>query len=1088
MSSKCFKSSANIVMMKTYLIEEWASRSDQRFRLDSLEQLDSGRRKSLLSYGETNEIFHFEPFRCGLVEPDLLDSVLPRSLSGLFPRATKSSSDSFVVSGIGSLWLYMAEKPKIFKASSNSKYKNSRKPLKSFYPVTVTASDKFRQDVTFYFIDYDIATSLVAIEIGRDLLDDTKRKVLAFMHIKSFDVPSYEAKDITSSRPSEVFRLPTGYGCKRGPYFAKKTPLDLSGKGMMNKLLRLDLVVLEPVENDHDLEKWKSRTVSVKLLYGRLKTKRSKSDNGDYMVMEQQRFESTDGAQSMRMERKRRVWELGDKGLDKIGTTDLVRQYFINERTGECEATFESDTNDVSVFFSRYNSKSKIEGINLNKKFLDFVLGATENYHLLYEEVDEDGAETQVFEVEISVEKMIDLRLSLFWSQHLSIVRRQVRPKNINPKYDVTDTTITIHLFDDSEETQVAQVHMKLVELKPLALTSIHKALDVTPCLRDFHHEPLEFSLDYSLQMSSTDDKILEKKGSSMLKELDTRQGRDIIYGLFLLSLLQNAPIDLNPIQVAKIEIEEPVVEEMKLRISAQLWDRPLELDFVRERDVAIDSRKHSGVFSSTVSNSLRCAHSCVHFDCKAYSFCHERGACQILVEDWSKKESEGGRGSVETKIDPHCDLYRRISGRLHASAHQFAHEIMSSVQAGPDKGWMKPLLLLRKEVLSDRIVNISLELTPVSFQAQGESLNLIEQETDLDEADLDESSTSSRGARAPYTVVASVARYESPTQLDEEKFPYQTARDFSYDECESLCGQVDCGSFSYCNLDKTCTVSRLHQTNEIKKHLVEGAAFCQVLSRNYWTKFDQVPVDRSASKKIEDMVDVVRVEKMFERDCANVCVEPGFELKSDFKCRSFHFCKKRDPDQLSECLLSSKRFTSKEAAPLITLSNPEASFPCSTYTRSYLLEFDRFFKKALASELVQGSEIVLMERDDASAERCAALCAESDNRCTAFTVCKPSSGGPALTCTRAPSSVRVKPSSLEVNERCSSFILRPGATLNDQRVVEDELEPNQEASSSEQHTEEPGSFNWLTKLALLLVGLLTGYVAAVLVQSRRSA
>lgn len=875
----------------------------------------------------------------------------------------------------------------------------------------------------------------------------------------------------------------------------------------IKKLVRFDIVVLIPHAQGLDIEQWTSHTCSVRILLGRLSAYSPQtSASYDYIVLEKQQ-PSLKSSQVVRsrpfsLQRTRQVWSLGSKGLDALDPLSIsrVQQYSINENTGECMHSSEEDIRKMGIELQPENLSNSVKTlthVNLAPQFLRYIMGSNHLYHLIQDDTNESDQthwRTRVYEMRLSTDRLIELGLSDFWPHSISVIRRHVDHKpNLDgvtaPEF--TEISFTLHLLNEQATRQEAQVYLRLIELENLDEARLHRAIDVSSCyysMTNKQDKPIKFTIEYKYNQPILDVKALNDQNElASLGWLHGRLARSIFHHRFLVSL-SDAPVPLDPQQITNVQVETGAIDSDKLHISAYVHDRPLELDFRAKTMTRIDENVHRGVSSHLAGSSIECAHSCIHFNCRAYDYSNLDSTCNILLNIGS---TEDGTETISTINYRGYTFYERLWQHPFASAHQFVQEIKHTLASPSDKRWLKILtqgFMVARADGTSKIVFVNLE--PISIRIENDHYSYLSGDhrlqADSSEAgeEVHESQSELAQARTPYSLVFSHSNLELPSEPDELTFPFPEGRGLSLEECEHYCAQVDCGSFSYCTLDKHCLVSRLHRTDDLKKHIKRDQALCSVFARNYWTKFIQVRVSSKGLSVERDGDDdhIHQLSVSHERDCANACVE-----STTFICRSFYFCSASKTDQPSDCYLSSSRLAiGAIRGPPIGARELDEKNRCKAYRRSFLSEFMRYYRKTLVFDDTQSEdhEIILMSNDP-SADRCAHECLDGTNRCAGFTVCQPEVGGKIATCTvsrsqRRPSLVELKPS-----ERCTTFVPTADLTLAGPDLVWSSQEQNA-SYGTPLELRSNASSSPTTGLALLLAGALVGYVANALVQSRR--
>lgn len=372
------------------------------------------------------------------------------------------------------------------------------------------------------------------------------------------------------------------------------------------------------------------------------------------------------------------------------------------------------------------------------------------------------------------------------------------------------------------------------------------------------------------------------------------------IYEKFIESMVAVSDHRLDPLQFTDVQVE--IVKDV-VRVTGTLMEMSALVSYKRLVGQKFSRSCSKWVQTEIKPDETKCAESCHHYQCSIFVYCPKSNRCNLLVLD---EEVDSRTFSVTYEPDYSCYLFEQRSSNHNAlSSMQFFRVFnrkVASRSGNTDEEMGKDLDI---EVVSkpydSKQESVSLVLRPDSpkirsnsnsrFQTDYENLLLSapvsghsdrnrQLATDpfvniVDDSSLDE-------IRSEYIVLLADRKFKDDLAQSSNDFPMKLARKVDEEQCELLCNNADCNSFSYCRFDQICLISLLHR-QEFIEPLTESAPFCIVATLDYMSKFEV------SQQQVKPPVEVTKsLVAHSQHDCAIHCFE-----ENGFKCRAFYYCVK---------------------------------------------------------------------------------------------------------------------------------------------------------------------------------------------------
>ena len=1098
----------------SYILEEWADGSRELFRMD-VTNVATSRRSSILAYGMSYEKHFFEPFTCSAI----VDLVKPlgEQLAEKFPKHHK-----FVLGGLGSVWLFAStpenSKNLLFVHSNDSladkpaAKRTVRRVLRQFDQFHLKPTTEFPFGIRFYFHESAAVgeetinpEALVALHLTDQ---ETKKVVVRFRVIEMQTSRRAQADQV--GQP-ELFELPVGYGCTK----PQPLPVDASLYSppancflveATPRIFQLEAITSVPgpdPASQMDIDKWSVHSSSLRFVTGRLQNR------NEYLVVERSDFVGP----SSRLRRLKRVWDLGINLNDTSGAEDKLKLppvYFeldetknkcvdFNDRPLDSTATLEFNLSNRTECLIGVHSAEPLVRVglalhldSLQRLFEDtigfYLVRKTQASWLRYSEL--------VHERRLDDFELFDRRGNLVWLGPVSIVRHSfvIHANFASGPTDQTEplelsledqkVRVSVHLLSKDYSRLLGIINLILSPGRLIDVAYFHRELNVVgACLGNDPRRRArlqDFRLEYPIELESSD---------SIGALIGNGRPEELIYDKFLHSLTAVTGGQMDPLQLINLQFS---IDKELVVVSGQFVDWPHLLDFHRRFGLKFASAEAGGLFRELKPNQVECAESCAHLNCLMFTYCQNNNLCQLYLRpaDQTKMNSyQVDQLPLGWMVaDAQCNAFIKRVHRQHpVGSREFLHiirsEILSDSVASPSKLNLELEISAKNDFNETSTVKVLLKPTRVvDSNLVDHSLEPLNETGDVDPSSDD--LTVVRPTYGPeYELVLENQRLKWPGQPNGD-FPVREANHMDYEACEQFCEENDCLSFSHCQLEATCLVSRLHRTQSIKERS-QRAELCRVVARDYSSKFQMIPQMVLPKRLVVDN----KLQLESSRDCAIHCAE-----ETRFRCRSFYFCPPIAESfglyTKAECLLRSSRHLEDPLDVIADSDSPNGSGDaggqtlvrkCDYFTSSYLMEFDRFYGKQLVED-EEARQIILK---DVGAELCSAECAELE-ACQAFHVCvEPSTHRPTCAISHRPIDSRPLTPSKDFIEakQCTTFLRTSGAKLD--KIAADyvnttELRPVAWLDVDQLATERNGgNSGWFASIATILMGLATGYSLA---------
>lgn len=978
------------------LIEEWAEFDKQLFRLDVIA---GGVRTNYLFDGRSKEMFRFKPFVCDQLMPD--SSELSTISSLFYGWNIGDEPETMIALGLGPLWL-RASQDNVGQKLAVSENSDSI-PLEDYIIYYVDLKQRRNNEVPYnlrmyfrqekkVFVD---AVEWITIPAGDDKQEKKKKPiVIARVKVNKFDL---------SPIAESVFELPIGFGCVRSFQFdhplENHASLELLHQGGPNQAI-LEITLSKSL--DSRLHSWESQRFTARLLRGSMKA--IGQAHSYFVALIQSRDLKTS-----KIKRTKRVWSAIEKSPQAV-------VYTIDQDTSKCQVSHESSKDHIQFSLSsskQQNSKST-KPFTISSDLISSLFNDYEHFHMLREGTDMssdlDSDENPVGSGVSIKDAMFEKRISNFeikidgsvtWSGPISIIKKisslfiptsSLNPVGIGTEFVTNYHTVMTILFysQDLSELQY-KVVVDLTDKDEVDLNFMHKQLDISACFSD--QQKSNLIIKYPFETQELGKKIIAIQ--------------DLVQEIFRLDLFESFPIQ--PIQVSGIETSFDK-SYMYLRMTmlelplTQMFELKREMRIVKGEDDA-SGIKASEPIEMVTPNIEKCASACEHYNCYRFSYDILEHICRISMSEDKVKIEEAAQNelyeAVELKLSSDIWGYDDYSGgRSHLRPLEMIdifedlYGNKAEVEDISDDELIPLTIRIERAMLPGMHVEDPeyIDLIPASIESDINSMNEFsrEEKTLLDE----------RGG------VKTLIRAQDLSQLKvlynialEEHFfkdniPGTSLEDLSYEDCEQLCENTDCRSFSYCKYNRKCHVTILHKLKDIQSASKYDAK-CTVFNLDYLSKFDNYGLVQAPAVVRKMLFNSI----ITAQDCAINCME-----ETSFTCQGFFYCDKEQHDGQRKCLMQDKHL---EETGLLSTSEHRPKFKasisgdnsigtnkvkqtnkgaCLFYSRSYLAQFDGFFDKnfKIPPEIDsdENSEIVT----NLGAESCAQRCIQKS--CLAFSVC----------------------------------------------------------------------------------------------------
>lgn len=258
-------------------------------------------------------------------------------------------------------------------------------------------------------------------------------------------------------------------------------------------------------------------------------------------------------------------------------------------------------------------------------------------------------------------------------------------------------------------------------------------------------------------------------------------------------------------------------------------------------------------------------------------------------------------------------------------------------------------------------------------FQLAVDSNNLLAPDSFMVESDANnEVGLAFDGPSESFSLSIASARYHTNDRESRQQIAMHEYSDLNYDQCVSVCLDLsfDCGSFSYCNHQRLCTLINLNNTDEAKKRglLVEDHD-CSIMRRDYLLSFHRIQGTPYPSSYHH------QVESIDRNECAEQCL-----FSKDLQCLGFDFCVETNSIEVysedsirGTCFYQQTRYSLKEGHQTSESPQSNEARRCDHYSRPSLAEYSQLsFRKFIPDIWLN---VTPSRYEDKTLSACADLC-----------------------------------------------------------------------------------------------------------------
>lgn len=883
-------------------MKEWVSLSTGQTRVDIMQ---SDERVTYLINGITGERFMYKEYTCTLLKNDFVPQSFLKNYKIEDNEIFKKDPNIF---GIGATWM-MAKKSRdqTFLKARNApsltrpelfNYDMYRLPL-NYNPNANKGSDAIDAN------DIDPGYGLnLFFEPGDFEKPDSERELQIIDWVKkSFDdeplvrVKIFFFEEQIESHHTELFDLPEGYGCERSPEFSHPLetkfsfkPIDLETPQQMT----VDVALMLPYESDQTL--WHTQTATVKIITGKM------DGMYRYMIVESQQKQLN--VQPPEIKRMKNIYDLSNEYHNIL--------YSIDEGTGECKIEKVNDEFGTVIEFTNKISTptaTKLSApvdVKINIENLNVLFADNDGFHLI-KTLDNGVGDLQMLIHERFVEKFEagSLRGSA------SIVRKTVvsSPSLVSrSNRPIQQTILTVYVYENAKPTSggvntkqetrkrlKAKISLRLYGHADITKQYLHKQLDISDCIDE---QKKEYAL-MKYPLGNPDE------ARQLANSIDS------VYFQFIKTM--SLVIGMEPTQLCKIDI---TFDNYNMFVHMLLVDGPPKhMRYKKTKGKAFNKDSTSGLMIEEIQSSTEnCAQSCEFYSCRSFSHC-KNSRCTLYIRDTNADETvsdsiltdancsvyEDDLQVVDHDVSPH-KIIARIKDWLKLTEDVEENEDQNQLEADTIKsvsvqgGSSKVKTMAHYLTLHIKLFGIRLaHLTPISIESdlideddlfRDRKFNSAKQLSLQDGQKEVRNQLADKLVQAQYTIEKEGSKFEVPSK----DFTYSIMDHLSYQDCATYCQDTDCKSFSYCETEMECVVTKLHKARIIKSHSVKNA-HCSIFLRDYLSKFERFPDTPKPDK------DAKFVKVKNARECASICME-----SSDRDCLSFDYCSKR-----GQCFVYSK-------------------------------------------------------------------------------------------------------------------------------------------------------------------------------------
>jgi len=690
-----------------------------------------------------------------------------------------------------------------------------------------------------------------------------------------------------------------------------------------------------------------------------------------------------------RLRKEKQIWWQPSES----STQALV--YTIDQSSGKCEIGHKSPNQLIEFKFPAGSEGEEEFSMSLSAKRLAELLAEEKNYHLIDEGELFDARreifrnkfyEYRVHEFEIitsngsirkepvSLVKQISSRPYLL--DRMDKDRAQVSPKNRVTLENNYHTVLTIFFFSQDYKHINYKLSLDVVGNFGIDLDYLHSLLDVTECYPT--ERKREITAKYPLESTN----LMETC------RVNQRYLRNYLYA----NLFFDHDSLLSPLQIAKLETS---VDAFNLKTRMTVLDIPVSHGFEMKRDRTFETISMYNALQVIASSAEKCSEHCEHRNCFRFAYEPAKRICLIDLGSLGARELIRSGSELYTFVhrdgqDPqNSDKSTNELVRPHYNAESiielFLHTSLDSTVSLPDK--RDPSRVSGYLDIPVRSNYTDYLLRPTSIDHDLSSMNEFERENSADNDD-----NLIFGKKTGSFLLEYSPAKEGKSIKSEVAVSFNFA---NYDDCEQMCTEMDCRTFSFCESTEVCMISH-SELGSIGKHLKDEplSSKCAIYKLNDLSKFESygevVTSTKDLKAKSHSRVAITANE------CSTVCMQ-----EKKFACQGFYFCQNARgcylTDEHSGKLVWSPHSPigfnanqrSKDNKGTTDSKDARSQTVCEYYSRSYIAQFDKYFGKKIDPGQQDGHLSSKSSLFSASSEECAKRCVENQEEgCLAFHVC----------------------------------------------------------------------------------------------------
>lgn len=609
---------------------------------------------------------------------------------------------------------------------------------------------------------------------------------------------------------------------------------------------------------------------------------------------------------------------------------------------------------------------------------------------------------------------------------------------------DALRVKLTIIPYTKRLDRQLGRIQLTMSPGLRVDEAYLHRELDIGPCLRAStslaegtiacSKMQQDWPQSGSALEASVDFKLIYPLEESLANE-QIPGVRSRVYSEFLRQLTSESLLQavgghcLNPLQVTKLSVD---IDPELVRITGTINKWPEMFNYIEHLSARPVVGTRLKVFLSELKPNVElCAQSCSHYECPVFVYSSLAKLCELFewLHTHTRQPTKGQRQStIDYTNDYQSNAYeRKLESQPSASpilVLKQMQEVIHEELGDDDKLNELAIELDSGLVLVPSSLLVGNELwrqDELSLEgAKAMAHNDTSRPVQLELADGGSLLDKRPGIQIEleFAFFSKKRKFMQEKASNREEFPVAESNHLSKGECEQLCLENDCRSYSFCNFESTCIVSKLIRTEAIQA-ASEEEDFCFIMVLDHLSKFQATSksiVDKETLTKTNQQSSSKMTMMEFEsqRDCAHACLE--FQ---DFTCRSFFYCPAamgeladQQPGTSGNCFLSGSRQSamliganSKQSGPGSSSSADSTAASdrfCDYYQRSYVVDYGQYHGKRLASPGTDSGntiEILVGLGAEDCASECSRRAAGEDGQqqasfCRAFHVCFGNTGG----------------------------------------------------------------------------------------------